>query len=439
MRIAVIGSGIAGLSCAWLLSREHEVQLYEASDRFGGHSNTVLLREGRRQIPVDTGFIVFNEPNYPHLNAFFRELGVPVHDSDMSFSASLGQGQLEYAGDGLASLFAQPANILRPSHWRMIREIVRFNRIAAEWLDSGEQTSLSLGAFLKQQGFARELSERYLLPMGAAIWSAPMARILEFPARSFLAFFRNHYLLQVADRPRWKTVLGGSREYVQRVLAELGDRAMAGVAVTAVRRRSAGVLVDDARGGQAEYDQVILACHGDQALAMLKDAQPRERDVLAAFSFQNNTAWLHSDPQLMPKRRRVWSSWNYLADREGASDRKVAVSYWMNRLQPLDASRDYFVTLNPRQRPDPALTWQRMEYEHPVFDLAAIQAQQALPNVQGTDRVWFCGAWTANGFHEDGIRSGIAVANALGTQAPWQQRHGAAVHAHPLQLAGEEA
>ncbi|MDQ2070219.1 NAD(P)/FAD-dependent oxidoreductase [Natronospira bacteriovora] len=427
MRIAVVGSGISGLGAAWLLSAEHEVVLYESATRFGGHTNTVTVREGDRHVPVDTGFIVFNDLNYPHLSSLFRHLGVASAESDMSFAASLGEGEIEYAGDNLLKLFAQPANLFRPSHWRMLADILKFNQRAIDWLDQqagkrgGGEQALTLGQFLHHHGFGMELSERYLLPMAAAIWSAPMARILDFPAISFLRFFRNHGLLQVNERPQWRTVTGGGREYVRRLIEPLGDRAIAGIGVEGIRRTPAGVLVRDSNGHEAEYEQVVLASHADQSLALLEDADEQERRVLSAFRFQANRAWLHSDSRLMPRRRRVWASWNYLADRRTREDSRVAVSYWMNRLQPLASERNYFVTLNPAQRPDPAVTWHCVDYEHPVFDLSALRAQEHLPAIQGQRGLWFCGAWTAYGFHEDGLRSAVNVCNAMGVHAPWQQ------------------
>jgi uncharacterized protein len=441
MRIAIIGSGISGLASAWLLSREHEVFLYESQGRFGGHTNTVDVCEDGRRIPIDTGFIVFNERNYPHLTGLFGELGVPVADSDMSFSASIAGGAIEYGGEGLATLFAQPANLFRPGHWRMLSDILRFNRCALRWLNSRSSMdeALTMGDFLLRNGFSPELSERYLLPMAAAIWSAPAASIRGFPALSFLRFFRNHGLLQLSDRPQWRTVVGGGREYVRRILSDLGERALPCAAVTRVTAASNAVLVRDSRGGDQAYDQVVMACHADQALALLAEPEARTRDVLSAFRFQPNRAWLHSDPALMPSRRRVWSAWNYLADDTTREDSRVAVSYWMNRLQPLPAKRDYFVTLNPSHPPASSLTWHRVDYEHPVFDLAAIKAQGKLPGIQGRDGIWYCGAWTGNGFHEDGMRSAVRVANALGIQAPWQRNPEQVVTAgYGLQAATEE-
>jgi len=420
MRIAVIGSGISGLGAAWLLDKTHEVTLYESASRFGGHTNTVSVSEAGREIAVDTGFIVFNDQNYPHLSALFRHLEVPVTDSDMSFAASIAKGRIEYAGDNLLTLFAQPANLLRPSHWRMLRDIVRFNRLALAWLDEQPDGSLSLDQFLADKGLGPELAERYLLPMAAAIWSAPMQEIRSFPALSFLRFFRNHGLLQVTGRPQWRTVVGGGREYVKRILDQLGQRAAVDAGVVSVKRSPRGVLVRDEHGHEAEYQQVIMACHADQSLAILEDANQDESDILSAFRFQANRAYLHSDSTLMPRRRGVWAAWNYLSAGTQKATQSVSVSYWMNRLQPLNSQRDYFVSLNPPEQPNPALTWYTTDYDHPVFDAGAIRAQDRLKEIQGRDGVWFCGAWTAYGFHEDGLRSAVNVVNAMGHRAPWQ-------------------
>ncbi|MCP1727991.1 putative NAD/FAD-binding protein [Natronospira proteinivora] len=420
MRIAVIGGGISGLGSAWLLTRDHEVTLYEAGPRAGGHSNTVSVKEAGRDIPVDTGFIVFNERNYPHLCALFRTLDVASHDSDMSFSASLGQGRLEYAGDNLLKLFAQPANLLRPSHWRMLREILRFNRTALDWLAQSPGEDKPLGEFLRQHDFARELSERYLLPMAAAIWSAPMSRIRDFPASRFLRFFRNHGLLQVSERPQWKTVAGGSQYYVEKIVKALGKDILLDTTVKSIERSPRGVVVRDHRGGEAEFDQVILASHADQSLSMLSDADAEEYGILSAFQFQPNKAYLHSDSALMPRRRRVWASWNYLAESSVDGEQRVSVSYWMNRLQALNSQRNYFVTLNPPRPPSRGLTWYECDYDHPVFDQKAVAAQERLGEIQGRGGIWYAGAWTAYGFHEDGFRSALDVVNAMGVKAPWQ-------------------
>lgn len=450
MRIAVVGGGISGLAAAWLLGRCCEVTLFEAGEQAGGHSNTVSVPEPvgageSRQVPIDTGFIVYNRLNYPHLTALFDHLAVPTAASDMSFAASLEDGGLEYAGDHPGKLFGQPANLLRVSHWRMIGEILRFNRHARDWLAAGRDRGETLQEFLDAAGFSPRLAERYLLPMAAAIWSAPRTEIGRFPAASLLGFFRNHGLLQVRNRPQWRTVRGGSREYVRRLLADFGGRVRTATPVTAVRPQEGGVRVSHS-GGTEQFDQVVLAVHADQARSLLEEAHPEATRLLADVRFSHNRAVLHSDPALMPRRRRLWASWNYLSDGSSDADRRVSVSYWMNRLQPLDSERDYFVSLNPLREPDPDRCWYRTDYSHPVLDAAALRIQQQLPALQGRRGIWFAGAWTRYGFHEDGMRSALWVANALGVAAPWQSLEarggGARVagrHARMAQAAVEEA
>lgn len=416
MRIAVIGTGIAGLGAAWLLRQRAEVTVYEQHPRPGGHSNTVQVPGGPA---VDTGFIVFNERNYPHLTALFAHLGVASQPSDMSFSASLGGGRVEYAGDNLNTLFAQRWNLFDRAHWRMLLDIMRFNRDAKRALGSGLPPELTLGEFILRGRYGDELSRRYLLPMAAAIWSCPVGMMLKFPAASFLRFFQNHGLLDLAQRPQWRTVTGGSREYVQKLSVALGPQLRLGTPVTGLRRFRGAVRVWDASGAGEDYDQVIMACHADQSLKLLAGASPAERRILGAFEYQDNRAVLHSDARLMPKRRNVWASWNYLSEEVADRGARVSVSYWMNRLQSLKADQDYFVTLNPLTEPDPASVVYETVYAHPVFTAAAMHAQGELGSIQGADRIWFCGAWCGYGFHEDGLRSAVDVVQAMGHPVPW--------------------
>ena len=417
MKIAVIGSGISGLAAAWMLDRHAAVTLYERDGRVGGHSNTVQVPNGP---PVDTGFIVFNERNYPELTALFRHLGVTSQASDMSFSASIGGGELEYAGDNLNTLFAQRWNFFSRGHWRMLLDITRFNRDAKHALRSGLAPHTTLGDFILAGRYGDELSRRYLLPMAAAIWSCPVGTMLKFPAASFLKFFENHGLLDLMDRPRWHTVTGGSRAYVRRLLEPLRDKLRLDTPVTAVRRMPGGVAVRDARGGEEIYDRVIMASHADQTLAMLAGATRLERELLGAFHYQDNRAVLHSDPALMPKRRAVWASWNYLAEKSAGQMNRVSVSYWMNRLQSLPGRRDYFLSLNPLQEPVPGCAIYETTYAHPVFTREAMAAQARLQEIQGKDRIWFCGAWSGYGFHEDGLRSAVQAVESMGYSVPWR-------------------
>jgi len=421
MRIAVIGAGISGLGAAWALRRRHDVTLYESADRLGGHSNTVEVTAGGRSVPVDTGFIVYNERNYPNLVRLFGALDVATEPSDMSFAVSIRDGALEYSGTNLAGLIAQKRNLARPRFWRMVADTLRFYREARALLRRADAPDVTLGEFLARGRYSAGFLDDHLLPMGAAIWSTPVAEMLEFPLPTFARFLDNHGLLQLTDRPRWRTVTGGSRRYVARVAAALGPNAIRHAAATRVGRDADGVAVRDALGETRRFDQVVLACHADQALGLLADAEPHERALLGAFRCQPNRAVLHGDPDLMPRRRSVWASWNYLAPEPDAARRgAVAVTYWMNRLQNLDPALDLFVTLNPPRAPRAALVYGSFDYDHPVFDRAAIAAQRAMASLQGVRRTWFAGAWLGYGFHEDGLASGLAVARALGAPPPWE-------------------
>jgi predicted NAD/FAD-binding protein len=432
-RIAVVGSGIAGLGAAWLLARRHHVTLYERDPRLGGHSNTVEVEDHGRRVPIDTGFIVYNELNYPHLSGLFATLGVPTQASDMSFAAAV--DGVEYAGDSFATLFAQRRRLLDPVHWRMLVDIARFNRDAKRALaaeaagaTAGEALGrMTLGEFLDRGGYGRALRERYLLPMGGAIWSCPTGTMLGFPAASFLRFLANHRLLDLEDRPQWRTVTGGSREYLRRLLdsARNGPFPLTvhrGQPVTQVLRRAAGVELIVGGGQVSRYDHVVLAGHAPDSLAIIAEPTAAERELLGAFRYQRNRALLHRDPRLMPKLRRAWSSWNYAAAADGDAGARVAVTYWMNRLQQLPTPTDWFVSLNPVVEPDPATIAAAFEYEHPVFSAEAIRAQRELKRIQGRDRLWFAGAWQGYGFHEDGLRSAVEVAAGFGIVPPWAAR-----------------
>jgi len=416
MKIAIIGSGISGLAAAWLMRKHADVRVYERNAYVGGHTNTIQVPGGPA---VDTGFIVFNERNYPELTAMLRHLKVGTQTSDMSFSASIGGGRVEYAGDNLNTLFAQRWNLLDRAHWRMLLDIMRFNRDAKRALRSGLGAELTLGEFILRGRYGDELSRRYLLPMAGAIWSCPVGAMLQFPAASFLKFFENHGLLDLMDRPRWRTVTGGSRQYVEKLLEGLGGRVQTGLPATRVRRAADGVWVRDAAGAELRYDRLVMAAHGDETLALLADPSPEERAILSAFRYQDNRAVLHTDTALMPKRRNVWASWNYLAeDRQGDAAR-LSVTYWMNRLQNLPGKQQYFVSLNPIREADPKSVIYETLYQHPVFTREAMQAQERLPAIQGRDRIWFCGAWCGYGFHEDGLRSAVGVASSMGYPIPW--------------------
>lgn len=416
--IAVIGSGISGLSAAWLLAQRHRVTLYEADGRLGGHSNTVEVPgPGGQALPVDTGFIVYNAPAYPNLRALFDHLAVPTQTSDMSFAVSLDDGALEYSGTGLNGLFAQRRHLVSPRFWSMLRDLVRFYRRAPH--DAAACALMPLDDYLDRFGYGRAFRDDHLYPMAAAIWSTPAADIGRYPTEAFIRFCENHDLLSLGRRTEWRTVQGGSREYVRRLAAALGDAVRLDCAAVQVRRDAQGVAIDTVAGGPARrHDHVVIATHADQALRLLGDASATERGLLGAFGYTRNRAVLHADAALMPRRRAVWASWNYAGDRRGVQP--PCVTYWMNRLQGLPAQHPLFLTLNPRQEPRPELLLHTELYEHPLFDAAALRAQASLWSLQGQQRTWFCGAYFGAGFHEDGLQAGLAVAEALGgVRRPW--------------------
>ncbi len=416
----MIGQGIAGMSAAWLLSQRHRVTVYEAEPRFGGHSHTVEAPGPAGPIPVDMGFIVYNEANYPNFAALLAHLGAPSAFTDMSFGVSLDDGDLEYASTDLGTLFAQPRNLLRPRFWSMLKDLVRFSRQAPGHACALDARMTSLGDYLGEAGYGRPFQDDHLLPQAAAIWSASVEAVRELPAAAFIRFCENHGLLKILDKPLWRTVVGGSREYVRRLAAPLAD-ARLGVAATRVVRTPAGVLVTGADGRVERYDHVVIACHADEGLKLLTQPTAAERQILGAFSYTQNLAVLHSDASFMPKRRRAWSSWNYLGQtRADGGGRALCVTYWMNLLQDLPREAPLFVTLNPVREPDPARTLRTETYSHPLFDAGALRAQKRLWSVQGECGVWWAGAYCGAGFHEDGLQAGLAVAEAIGgVRRPW--------------------
>lgn len=417
MRIAVVGSGIAGLAAAWLLAGRHRVTLFEADRRLGGHANTVDVTLDGVTCPVDTGFLVFNRRTYPNLCALFAHLGVEAVASEMSFAVSLLDRDLEWAGTDLGTLFAQRRNALRPAFLRMLADILRFNRAAGAVAAAGGATDETLGQFLARGRYGAAFRDWYLLPMAAAIWSCPTRTMLDYPVATFARFCHNHALLQVENRPQWLTVRGGAREYVRRLAAGLDDVRLA----TPVRSVDGipGAFRVATEAGVETFDQVVLACHSDQALRLLAHPTAIERAVLGRLRYEANRAVLHTDERLLPRREAVRSAWNFLGA-GAAGDRPVGVSYLLNRLQPLPFRTPVVVTLNPPVAPAPERVIAQFDYAHPVFDRGAIDAQAALDAIQGRRGLWFCGAWAGYGFHEDGLRAGLAVANALGCYAPWQ-------------------
>jgi uncharacterized protein len=419
-RVAVVGSGISGLVAAERLSTLADVTLFEADRRCGGHAHTVDLTLRGQTLAVDTGFLVFNTRTYPGVIALFERLRVPIAPSEMSFSVQSPSDNIEWSGSSVATVFGQRRNLLRPRFLRMLAELLRFNRLATELAhqpDGSAALRETVGDFLDRHRFSQALRDWYLLPMVACIWSCPAEQMLRFPMATLVRFCHNHGLLQVNDRPPWMTVHGGSRIYVHRLLKHVGA-VRTGTPVLGVRRvppasGTAGVWLRTEHGAE-RFDDVVLACHTDQALALLEDATRRERALLAAIRYQRSRAVLHTDTALLPRRQRVWAAWNYERATDVQHEREaVCLHYLINRLQPLPTDQPVIVSLNPLRAPAAASVHGEFEYSHPVFDAAAIDAQQRLPAIQGVSHVWFCGAWTRYGFHEDGLQSGLAAAEAL--------------------------
>lgn len=413
-RVAIIGGGISGLAAAYLLSPHHAVTLYEAAPRLGGHARTVMAGRNGDQ-PVDTGFIVFNYANYPHLTRMFQDLDVPVAKSDMSFGASINDGQIEYGLNNLSALLAQPRNMLRPGFARMVRDILRFNKKAEAMTDD---TSLTIGEFMDDLNLGDWFQRYYLMPLCGAIWSTPPAKIRSFPARALIQFFRNHALLSTHGQHQWWTVDGGSVEYVRRLEIHLRGRGVilrTGAPVQAVHRTADQSTVCTAAAPDETFDQVIFACHPDQTLRLLEQPTAQEQAALSAIRFQDNQMILHRDTAQMPRRKSVWSSWVYKADTT-RPEPAIGVTYWMNRLQNIPQNDPLFVSLNPSDPVPDELIYDQKTFRHPVFDTAALNAQQQLRDLQGQNNTWFAGAYTRHGFHEDGFASAARIARLMDRQ-----------------------
>ncbi|MEM7198822.1 MAG: FAD-dependent oxidoreductase [Planctomycetota bacterium] len=411
MKLAVVGSGISGLVCAHLLHRHHDVTVFEAEPRLGGHSHTVDVEHEGETVAVDTGFIVFNDRNYPNFTKLLQRLDVPSHETSMSFSVRCDSSDLEYGGTSLNGLFAQRRNAIRPAFLGMIRDIRRFGREAPRALEAGFADA-TLGEYLERTGYGQSFVDHYLVPMGAAIWSSSTATVRRFPLRFFVRFFDNHGMLDLRQRPQWRTIIGGSRRYVTALVAPFRERIRLSTPVTGVARHPSGVDVTTA-ADTTTFDQVILACHSDQALRLLAPPTDAERELLGAIPYQTNDTVLHADPTVLPRRRRAWSAWNYRTDE--ASGRAAVVTYNMSILQHLPTQVPLCVSLNQTASVDPSRILRRLTYDHPVYSPEGVAAQQRHGEVSGADRVHFCGAYWGYGFHEDGVRSALAVCERFGT------------------------
>jgi len=421
LNLAVVGTGIAGLGAAWLLSKHHLVTLFDRNNYAGGHSNTVTVGRGVRETPVDTGFIVYNERNYPNLTALFQHLDIRTQASSMSFSVSLDDGQLEYCGEGLGGIFAQRRNIASVSMWRMLADILRFYRSAR--LNGGTSCDeITIGEFLRIHRYSAVFVNHHLLPMIAAIWSVPSQSAANFPLATITEFFNNHGLLQFRNRPCWRTVSGGSREYVKRLLARTASPIQLSRGIDKIVRTAGGVVLRDQFGDFHNHDGVIIATHADEALGLIAMPTSEEKRILGNIRYQPNRAVLHSDTRLMPNHRKVWSSWNV----SGVLDSKqpFAITYWMNRLQGLSTANPLFVSINPQKEPRAHLIHEVFRYDHPIFDVKAYRAQRQLDQIQGSGNVWYCGSYFGYGFHEDALCSGLEIAERFGIQRPWRTNEG---------------
>jgi predicted NAD/FAD-binding protein len=413
MKIAVIGSGISGLGAAYFLARKHQVVLFEQGRIAGGHTHTVTLDTRQGPLAIDTGFIVCNPVNYPNFYPFLDELGVARQDTEMSLGVSVQDGRVEWAGDEtLTRIFAQRSLMFSPTHLGMLLSVLRFNRQIKRLLAADALPDITLGEFLEANHYPMSLRVRYLAAMAGPIWSTSTRGVMQFPFPAFARFFESHGLLSIADQPQWQTVRGGSRVYVDKLLARFRGELRLDSAVTRLQREAGGVIVNTAYSAE-RYDAVICAAHSDQALRMLSDPSESESRVLAKVPYAANIAYLHTDETLMPRRRRAWSSWNAILARDELSDEPIGVSYWMNRLQNLNTPTQYIVSLNPPRPPRPDTVLYQTRYEHPLYNQATVQAQQRLPEIQGRNRIWWAGAWTAYGFHEDGFKSGLRAVAAI--------------------------
>jgi predicted NAD/FAD-binding protein len=418
MKIAVIGTGISGMSAAYFLSQKHEVSVFEKEGYVGGHSRTLTFQEDSKEISVDTGFIVFNHKNYPNLLALFRHLEVPTIKSNMSFGVSINNAWLEYGTMKLSNLFSQKRNFLRPSYYKMLQDVLKFNKKALPYIDS--QAEKTIGDLIEDLKLGNWFKNYYLLPMSGAIWSTPVEDMLNFPAETLIRFFHNHGLLTVDEQPQWYTVKGGSKEYVNRLTSKIKKNIQTNLAVSSVTRDKNSATITDSNGDKHQFDAVIFACHSDQALALIAKPSKEEKSVLGRIQYKPNSVILHQDSSFMPKRKSAWSSWVYLSNSYKDKTNKMSLTYWMNSLQSIQSKKPVLVTLNPSVKPKEELIINEHIFDHPQFNQDAIAAQKDIPLIQGVDKFWFCGAWQKYGFHEDGLSSAINVVKDFGVKLPWE-------------------
>lgn len=414
MKTAIIGTGISGLSISYILSKRHQLTIYEQNDYIGGHSRTITPIINDVQVPIDTGFIVFNKQNYPNLNILLDHLDIPYSKSNMSFGVSMNSGQLEYGTSNLMSIFAQKSNIFNLAFWRMLIDICKFYKQARKF----KNTQMTVGQMLNHLSLGHYFKVYFLLPMAGSIWSSRVSQILDFPASTLINFFDNHGLLSIANQPQWYSVIGGSKEYVNKIIMPFKEKIHLSRAAISVKRTDSQVIVTDNYGNKDWYDQIIFACHSDQVIKIIDDATDNERNILGNITYQKNKIIVHTDLSFMPQRKQCWSSWVYLGQ-HGNTDQNLSLTYWMNNLQSLNTDLPIFVTMNPQQSPDIETIIDEYNFEHPVFNLKSIEAQKGIDMIQGTKNSWYAGAYTGYGFHEDGILSAIKIAQKMEEQLPW--------------------
>ena len=419
MKIAIIGSGISGLSSALLLSQKHNITLFESNNRFGGHANTVEIMHKENVIPVDTGFIVYNKLNYPNLVSFFDFLKVETIDSDMSFAVSARDGQLEYSGS-MKGIFAQKKNFFNLKFYRMLKDIIIFFIFGYKYAFQFKESE-SLGEYVKRCNFSKEFINDHLIPMSSAIWSCPEKEILNFPAKTLLTFFKNHQLINFIFRPKWRTVKGGSKQYVNKVIEKLSsdakNRLILNSKIKSVYCKNDKIEINFEESTEI-FDKVIMATHPDQTIKLIKNLDEQSTDILRKFKYQKNIVYLHSDSSLMPKNKKTWSSWNYISSK---TEEKSSLTYWMNLLQKINNSLNVFVSLNPYITPIKSLTYKKIIYEHPIFNTQTNEAQKKMTEIQGKNNIFYAGAWLKYGFHEDGIMSAVNISSLLNIKIPWKK------------------